>query len=503
MARNAAVSLACQAIALLLQFVGRAVFVKTLGRDYLGVSGLFTNVLTVLSFAELGIGNAMIFSMYKPLAENDTGKLNSLMTLYKKAYRYIGLFIAVAGVCLIPFMDLIIREKPAITDDLTLIYLLYLFNSVSSYFFVYKKSIITADQKLYIVNLYHQVANVLQVIFQIVFLLLTHNFIVYLLIQIIFTVLNNAVTARKANKMYPFLREPAEPVSAAERSSIFKDVKALAMYKLGSTVLNGTDNIIVTAMFSVGDVGLVSNYVMINSAFTTILGRITEAFTASIGNLNVDNDREKQYSVFKKLFFLCAWMFGFVTVGILLLASDVVTVWLGSEYVLDYNTVVALAVSFYVSSMQYSAYAFRTTSGLFVQGRFAPVLAAVLNIVLSILLARMMGLCGIFFATAISRFGTVGVVDGILIFRKRFKTNPLIYFGMYFAYAALFAVMYFGINAVISQIALGGIAGLAVKIAVVTVIFNLVMIMIFGRTSAFRELMGSLKNVINKKKVTV
>ena len=299
--------------------------------------------------------------------------------------------------------------------------------------------------------------------------------------------------------MYPFLKEDAQPLPKDEKKGIFRNIKALAAYKLGSTVLNGTDNIIITALFSVGNVGLVSNYVMINSAFTTILGKITDAFTASVGNLNVNTDTEKKYHVFKKIFFLCAWMFGFASVGILLLADEVVTVWVGGKYVLDYSTVVALTLSFYVSSMQYAAYAFRTTSGIFVEGRMAPIAATVLNIVLSILMGRKMGLCGVFFATSISRFFTIVVVDGMLIYRKLFNRSPLRYYGMYFAYLGLFVILFFGIGKIIGLITVCGIPGLILRILTVTLIFNAIMIAIFANTDIFRELMLSLRGIIRRK----
>ena len=485
---------------MLIQFVGRTVFVYVLGKEYLGVNGLFTNILTMLSFAELGIGSAMIFSMYKPLSVGETEKLKSIMRLYRKAYCIIGASIAVMGVCVVPFLGMIVGETPEIPENITVLYLLFLLNTVISYFFVYKKSIITADQKLYVINIYQEITSFIQVAAQSAALLLTHNYLLFLVIQIACTLLNNLWTAHKANKMYPYLKEKAQPLPKDEAKRIFKNVKDLALYKFGSAILNGTDNLIISTIFSVIYVGTVSNYVMIMNMFTTVLSRITSSFTASIGNLNAQSDPQKQYDVFVKVFFLSVWIFGFTSYGMMLFFNDVITLWLGTDYLLDMLVVFSLVLSFYVSSVQFATYTFRTTLGLFHQGRFAPVIAAVVNIVTSIILGNLIGLSGIFFATAISRFFVISLIDAILIYKHGFKKKPWGYFVMYFGLLALIAALWGLTDFVLSFIPLGGILGLIVKIIISAVIYNGAFILIFGRTKMFRELIVSAKSLISGKR---
>ncbi len=499
-AKNTIVSLTCQGLSIILQFVGRTIFIYVLGKDYLGVSGLFTNILTILSFAELGIGSAMVFSLYKPLSENDTEKLKSLMQLYKVAYRYIGIIVGAVGICVIPFLGKIITSQPDISESITLIYLLYLLNTVVSYFFVYKKSIITADQKLYVVNIYQQITSSVQIVLQSVLLVITHDFIIYLIIQVIMTIVNNVVTAHKADRMYPFLKEKAKPLLRDERAEIFKNVRALAVYKFGSVILNGTDNIIISAMFTVADVGVISNYNMVINVFNTLFSRITEGFTASVGNLNAEGDIEKQYQVFQKIFFLCAWLSGFAYVGMALLLNEVVNLWLGVNYTVSSLVALALISSFYVSTVQYAAYTYRTTLGLFVEGRVAPILAAVVNIVLSIALGKMIGLSGIFFATAISRFFTVGVIDAVLIYTKRFKKNPALYFLQYVFYIVLFSIIGLICSFCIKWISISGILGFIIRMIVISFVFNLIMVIVFARTKMFKELKQSFFALIKRKR---
>jgi len=492
---NASVGLICQIIGLIFSFLGRTFFIKILGVDYLGVNGLFTNILTILSFAELGIGNAIIFSMYKPLAEKNTERLKSLMVLYKTAYRVIGVLVLVIGICCVPFLNYIINDKPAVNENLHLIYILYLLNVAVSYFYTYKKSIISADQKNYVVVLYTQVFQILCIVIQIAFLYFTHNFIIYLVIQISFTFITNIFLSYKADKMYPFLKESADKLEKNEINNIFKNVKALVMYKFGSIVLNGTDNLIISAMIGVKQVGFVSNYLLILNTVIMLLGKIFEGFTSSVGNLNSSADKNQRYSVFNKMFLINTWLYGFASVGIMLLIQEVIKIWIGAEYTLDIYVVFALILHFYINGAHNTVYTYRTTLGYFVQGRYTPLCAAVLNVVLSVVLCRYIGLSGIFFATSISRFFVIGVVDIYLVFKKSFSMSPFKYYIRYFTFIIIYALLYFICRFAIDFIPFIGIGWLFLKILIISIIFNLIMILLFYRTKSFKELIISVKNL--------
>ena len=206
-ARNACVAIVSKVIYIVMSFICRTVFIKILGTEYLGVNGLFTNILTMLSFAELGIGVAIIYKMYKPIAEDDHEQIKTLIHFYKRAYATIGTVILILGLMVIPFLGSIIKDSPNIKENLSFIYVLFLVNTSISYFFAYKKSIITGHQKEYIINLITLVVTTVLNILQIVFLFITHNYIVYLLLQIIATVTDNVIASKMANKMYPYIKE--------------------------------------------------------------------------------------------------------------------------------------------------------------------------------------------------------------------------------------------------------------------------------------------------------
>lgn len=499
-AKNASFGLVSQIVNIILSFISRTVFIYVLGVEYLGINGLFTNILMLLSFAELGIGNAIIYEMYKPLAMDNKEKLKSLMALYAKAYKTIGVIVFVAGLAVIPFLDYIIKDTPNINESITLIYVFFLLNTSLSYFFVYKISIITADQKNYIVLFYQQLFKVGQTLAQILFLWLTGQYLIFLVIQIITTLLNNIYVSRKADKMYPFLKEgKTKSLEKEEQASIFANVRALFLYKFGSVFLNGTDNIIISAIIGITAVGINSNYVLIISALTTIVGQIMNGFTASVGNLNALGTKETKEKAFNKIFFISAWMYGFCAVGLYLLLNKFIVLWAGETFIFSDLAVFAIVLHFYVNSVHFTVYTYRVTMGLFVQGRWAPLAAAFINIILSFWLGSTIGIAGIFFATSIARLVTTGIVDPILVYRNGFEKSPFRYYIRYFLFAGLFIGLYFLMKFVVSFISIAGLSGFVIEVVVVSILFNIIMAIIFWKYQDFVEIRKAILSIISNK----
>lgn len=267
-------------LTLLTAFLVRTVFVKCLNEEYLGINGLYSSVLTMLSLAELGFGTAMVYSMYKPLANKDEVKLQQLMNLYKNVYRIIGTVILIIGLCIIPFLDYIIAEQPDI-EGLTFYYVLFLLNTVVSYwFFAYRNSILNADQKSYVITKYSCIFNLIKTILQIILIVVFHSYAIYLIVQILCTIFQNVFVAYKVKKIYPFFSEKStDKLPKDEKKHIFKDVKALMLSKIAHTVLNSTDNIIISAFVGLNWVGLLSNMVLITDSITGVLCQITSSIT--------------------------------------------------------------------------------------------------------------------------------------------------------------------------------------------------------------------------------
>ncbi len=469
--KNVVFSLICQFINLALSFISRVFFIKTLGITYLGVNGLFTNVLMVLSFAELGIGNAIIYHLYKPIAEGDYEKIKSLLKLYKKAYQVIFAIVLVAGLLAIPFLQFIVDVNVNISVNIYLIYILFLTNTAFSYLFSFKKSLITANQKNYIVLVIEQIIHIIQVVAQIFVLIIFQNFVAFLMIQIIGTLTTNIICSLIANKLYPFIKQRATKLPVEERKAIFSNVKDLSFYKFGSVILNGTDNILISAMIDLDSVGLVSNYILLNNACSSFLGAIMNSFVASLGNFNVKSSNSQKYSVFKKMFYICFFVYGYASVGLLLLSNELIPLWLGDIYLIDQFTQVAIILGFLVSGVHFVLMTFRSTLGYFKQGRFSPLVSAIINIVLSILFCNLFGLAGIFLATPIARIMSIGIVDCHLIFKKEFNVKPYRYYFTALFYFAVVVVTYFMAFLSIKYIPLAAWAGFLLKTIIVSVVY--------------------------------
>lgn len=489
-----------QALTILLSFVSRTIFLRTLTTEYLGINGLFSNILTLLSFAELGIGNAMIFSMYKPLKDKDIQKLQGLMFLYKKAYRVIAVVVAGIGLLLVPFLSFFISNPPNIKENLTIIYLLYLLNATISYLWTHKKSIIIADQKVYIVNISQNIFNIILLIAQAIVLILTHNFILYLCLQITTNLLNNLIVSHIANEMYPFLKEPiTTQISQNETKRIFTDIKALTISKIAGVVANGTDSIIISKIMGLTSVGLVSNYSLIINAVNGLFWSFLSGITASIGNLNTEKNFTYRAAIFKQLFLGVYSIYSFASICLLVLLNPFISIWLGKNYLIDNVTVFALVLIIYVSGVNYPCFVFRTTLGYFEQVKYAYVGSAFFNVVLSIILGKMFGLSGVFFATSISRLITSEIADGFYVYRDGLQLSPSIYFIKYYLYFTLFLVNYYITYSVVNQVPYLGVSGFVFKVFICIFVSNSINYIVLYRSEAFAELKLKFLRVASNK----
>ena len=498
--RNVKTGAIVQLINKLMAFVVRTFFIKMLNTEYLGVNGLFTNVLTILSFAELGIGTAIIFNMYKPVAENDKEKIKSLMKLYQKSYNVIGIIVFVLGLCVIPFMDIIIKDAPNIKENLIIIYLLFLFNTASSYFFTYKKSIIYAHQKQSTIDNIDSIFYIAKSILEIIFLVLTRNFIVYLIIQILGTFLENIIIAIKADKMYPYLKvRNTEKLSKEESKSIFDNVKALVVYKFGGVIMNGTDNILISSLVNVSTVGLCSNYTLIINSIKSIIFSALNGVTASVGNLNAVGEPKQKEKVFYQITFVNYIVYSFCAIAFMVLLNPFITLWLGQDYILGIAVSISLAVSFFVEGLRNPGYTYRTTLGLFKKAKSTPYIGAITNIILSILLCKLFGVAGIFMATAIAQLVSYSWIDPYLIHKYEFKTPVSKYFKKFVVYFVVFAIST-GIALGLSNIIwIDGIIGFILKTLIVCIVPNIINLLVFCKTPEFKQIKGKILDPIFKK----
>lgn len=420
-------------LAILLNFAVRTIFIYCLNEAYLSVNGLYSNILTVLSLAELGFGSAMVYRMYAPVAVKDYQKTAALLQFYKKIYIIIGVVIFLLGLCVIPFMDYIIKDKPDISG-LTLYYILFLVNTSISYWFSsYKASVLYADQKEYIQTNVQNTMAILQSGLQIVLLLLFRKYLLYLLIQLAGNIFLNLYVAHLVDKRYPEIQTyQGASLSAEERVQIRKDTEALVLSRFGHVALNGTDNIIISAVVGVLWVGRLSNYTLICDSVTSVLCQITAAITGSLGNFFATEDKHAGYALFKKVEFLNFWLYGFSFIALVTLLDPFVQIWAGERFVLGLPISIAIAINFFVAGYMNTLWVFRSTIGLFKQGKFRPILVAILNIILSIFLGKLWGVFGVLFATFLSRAAISLWYDPLILHRYGFEVSCKPFFARYF-----------------------------------------------------------------------
>lgn len=480
-------------------YICRIVFVRCLSAEYLGVNGLFTNILTMLSLAELGIGGAIGFALYKPLAEDDKEKIASLMGFYGKAYKIIGCVVALVGLLMMPFLTVIITDQPNIKENLYVIYLVYLFSTASTYFFSYRSALLTAAQRNYIVLGINYAITILQSIVQIPVLLITHNYMAYLIIQTIGIFVNNIIVSWWAKKDYPYIvKRDVKPLSTNEKRGLFVNVKALTLNKLSTILVNNTDNIVLTYFSGLVSVGVVSNYVTLMNTLTSLTSQLFNSLTASVGNLNAIESDEKKYSFFQILNLSNFWVFGWGAIGIAFVTSDIVKLCFGEEYVLGISIPLILAVNFYIVGMQNAVYAYKNTMGLFRYGQYLLLLTAAINLVLDIILGKTMGIFGIYLATAIARIVTNVWYEPYAVFRYGLKARPFCYTKKYVEYIGVLIVAGSICYSLCALCRFNIVINVIVKLLICSIIPNFIFFVCYHRSEEGRYLIETAKRIAMK-----
>lgn len=488
---------------IIMSFIARTVLIKVLGDVYAGVAGNFTNILMVFSLADLGVGTAIIFALYKPIAIGDKERIRALMGLYAKAYRTIGLVIIAMGLALTPFIRSLVKTDYDFGNfELEIIFLLYVANTASGYFLSYKGTLITANQRNYIVTNVVYATSIVSYGLQIAILYLTKNYILSLAVQVATNMAQNVITMSIANKMYPYIKGKCKNVlPKEEQKSIFSNVKSLMFYRTGQVVINGTDSIVISAMVGVLETGFYSNYMLLFTTIKNLLNQVFNAITASVGNLAAIESEERKYGVFNMIYFGSFWMYGFCSVCFWVLATPFIRIWLGEGRIMSDTIVFLLVLNFYLLGVRHVNNTFRDTMGIFKQGRFIPFIAAVVNIIVSCALAPSMGVIGVLIGTTVCLVGVLVWAEPMVLFKYGFKRSPLPYFAKYIVYLIVTAAACF-ITRFIADVTFGdnfGVAAFIGRMAYCVIIPNLFFLAIFFKNKDCRALFSAVGNTLKRK----
>ena len=497
--RNSSFSIITQILTVIMDFIVKTIFIAVLGSEYLGVNGLFSNIITLLSLADLGIGVAIPYSLYKPLATGNKKKIQGLMNYYRKIYNVIGTVVLVVGLSLTPFLNFIIKDMPDI-EGLSLIYALFVTHSALSYFFVYKKFLIDSDQKGYIISKITFICSLGLNVTRVTLLLITKNYILYLFCSIVFVLIQNFWYSYKANQLYPYIKEKnKEVISSDDKKEISTNVKALLIYKIGNVITSGTDNIVISKYIGLIAVGIYSNYILIVNSLNNILQQLFNAITSSIGNLVVTNN-ERSKAIYEKLNFFNFYIYSLCSICLFILINPFMNIWLGQDYVLSFYVSLCLAINFYIAGMQSVTNSFRSAYGLFYKAKFRPIIMVIINLVVSIILVQFLGIPGVLIGTISSRLLTTAWLDPYVIYKYGFKDNVSQYYKKYMYYLIIViasgAVLYGITSLFIGKTILGWL----LAAIVVFIVYNLIIFALFRKTEEFRYFLEKATTMIKKLK---
>lgn len=513
---NTTAGMSAKIINILTGFIMRSVFIKTLGVEYAGVSSLFTDVLTVLSLAELGVSSAITYAMYKPVAQADTARINSLIRFYRNAYRIVAGTVLTVGLALIPLLGVMVpAEKISdtirgdeIIDKLVLIYVLYVVNSAVSYLMIYRSSILTAHQENRYISIVQMVISISRVSVECVILFVFKNYIAYLIFAILITWTQNLLISLLAGKKHPEIDErKGKPLTREEKKKIFSDIGALMMYKISTAITNGCDSVIISSILGSTLVGFVGNYTMITQKVNTVVNQFFSSAVPSIGNLAAESDGDHQHKTFTILQFISFWLGCFCTTCFVTLMNPFVRLWLGGEYVMPIGLAMTLSAYFYLTSMIHPINSFRTSNGLFVQGKFRPVIMVIINIALSIALAlawgkedAVKGVIGVKLATIIAQLVTIQWFDPWLVYKNVFKKPLRSYFISFGTYTAFTAAVCAGCYGLCSLINTGSsLITFILRAMVCVIIPNAAIILVFRKTPQYEGFMVFLRAMVMRR----
>lgn len=400
--RNIAFGIILRIYQIVVPFLMRTAMIYLMGVEYLGLNSLFTSVLQVLNLAELGVGSAMVYSMYKPISEDDESTICALMKLYKTYYRIIGFAIAAIGLCFVPFISKLISGDVPAGINIEILYLLNLGATVLSYWlFAYKGSILQAHQRTDIASKVTLVTSTIQYVLQLSVLWIFKNYYLYVIVLLLSQALTNIITALAADKLYPQY-QPKGSISKHQIKQINQRIRDLFTSKVGSVIYDSADTIVVSSFLGLTVLAVYQNYYYILNAITSFMAVIFAACIAGIGNSIIVESKEKNFNDLNKFTFIICWVSGFCSTCLLCLYQPFMELWVGKDLMLSFSAVICFVVYFFVRQINSLFNVYKDASGMWHEDRFRPLTAALVNLMLNLILVQFIGIYGVLLSTVIA-----------------------------------------------------------------------------------------------------
>ncbi len=492
--KNSFYAIVGQVISLVFGFITRIAFVRILGEAYLGVNGVFYSILSLLSLSELGMGAAFTYSLYRPIATRDRAAICRIMNLYALAYKIVAAAVSVLGLCLMPFLPLIMGDVPEV-GGLGFIYLLFLANSAASYLFSYKRSLITASQQDFRNSINISFFSVLQNILQLLVLLITKSYILYLIVQLVVTVLSNLSISKVAGKLFPYLGKSNAMPTESEKSEIKRNVKAMFMTRFGSVAVTGTDNLLISTI-DVILVGLYSNYLQLILTVQAILTQIMNGVTASVGNLIAEGGG-KRSEVYRNILFAVAWLYGFSAIALDALMGRFVTIAFGPGLEVPIAAVHVMSLNVLLGGLRQPNMMYINAGGLFSKIKWRGFVEAAVNLVVSIIFLKLdMGLFGVLLGTTVSHV-FVGIPwEANCVLTACLRGKWFFYFDS-IIYLAVIGITWL-VNGFICSLIPAGFIGFVLAVIITLIIPNGVFLLLSRGTPQFRFFYGVIMRFAGK-----
>lgn len=498
--KNAKVSVFCKTLSLVLGFVSRTLFIHFLGTEYLGINGLYSEILQILNFTELGFGTALTFAMYSPIASNDEKKIIQLLNVYKKAYRIIAIIVSSLGTILLPFLPYIIKGAETIGNGkLRIYFIFFLANTVATYFVAYKTSYVSALQKNYVCTIIDTVTNFFVMVLQIVAIAITKNYIVYLAVHTISILLSKLIISIYLNKQYPILKEKTrEKLEDKEYKSLFKDIKGLLVHKFSSVAVHATDNIIISTFLSVVVVGVVSNYNLIITSVIGFVSLIFSSMTASYGNLAATSSEQSYKQAFLDVNYVNFWIYGFCSIAFFVLIPPFITLWLGESYLIDTVSFLLIIINCYLQGQTLAYSNARDASGNYSIDKWCAFSQAIINLLVSVFGAMYLGLVGVYIGTVVSRI--VYLASKVAVtYKFLFNAKPKEYYLKLICYFFIVGLTGF-ITYIATRVLINSLNYLTfiVMCLIVAVIPNLMFLLFTFNSTEQKNLIKRVKKLLKK-----
>lgn len=504
--KNVITGFGLKIIGLIFPFIIKTVIIKELGISYLGLNSLFTSVLMMLSLSELGIGSALVFNMYKPIANGEKEKVCALLKAYRDIYRIIGIVISVIGILLIPFLPLLIKGGYPKDINIYVLYLIYLFNTVISYLmFAYKKSLWEASQLNGYNNILEMITTFFMYIMQIIVLILFKNYYIYIIFLPLSTLALNLLRSYFVDKNFPEYKCYGK-LEKGFIKSLYLKVKALLGHKIGSTVITGADSIVISSMLGLETLAIYSNYYQIINALIGVVTIFYTSITASIGNLLVNANKHEKMKNFNTLTFINNWIVGWFSICLLCLFQPFMKIWMGKDLMFSFDIVILFVIYFYAWLFRRIGLTYKDAAGMWEEDFWKPYIGIVVNIVANIVLCHYIGVAGALISTIIIMLFIYFPWETKVIFEKIFEQKTKRYYMKMIQYALVtivFGVITYIVCNFIDVFYLHDITILLVKAFICVILPNILFAIIYHNTEEFKDTKKRVCSIISKRKKVI